>query len=124
MFANIKRDILVKPAFIISFVFFLVAIYAKDTMQMKMTALSSSLTRKLFQQIYPSGTWIISLTAFAITSTFVVFGGKYGEDWEDKYSWIRLAGFAIVLVGNYFYIKGHIIFAKLTYWRSYTVSYD
>eukprot|EP00484_Ammonia_sp_Unknown_P017388 CAMPEP_0197036210 /NCGR_PEP_ID=MMETSP1384-20130603/13790_1 /TAXON_ID=29189 /ORGANISM="Ammonia sp." /LENGTH=434 /DNA_ID=CAMNT_0042466369 /DNA_START=1002 /DNA_END=2306 /DNA_ORIENTATION=- len=93
-------------ALLVCFLLFLIAIYGKDIMQMKMTALSSSLTRKLFQQIYPSGTWIISIIAFCIND-------EYGEGWEGKYSCIRLAGFALVLFGNYFYIKGFTMLKAL-----------
>ena len=108
--SDVGRNILTAPALIVCFVLFLIAIYGKDTMQMRMTALSSSLTRKLFQQMYPSGTWMISLIAFAITHK-ITQKEVYGEQWEGSYSLLRLGGFCIVLIGNYFYIKGSSVFA-------------
>eukprot|EP01084_Bolivina_argentea_P052900 97120_1 len=75
------------PAFIICFVLFIIAIYGKDTMQMKVAKLTSSLTRKLFQQLYPIGTWILSIVTFYIYSL-------YGEEWNN-YQFLRLGGFII-----------------------------
>ena len=84
----------------VTFVLFLLAIYGKDTMQMAMTSLSSSLTRKLFEQIYPVGTWCLSLLCYAMTAH------KFGESWNGLFSWMRLIGFITVMIGNYFYING------------------
>ncbi len=83
--------------FILCFVLFVLAIYGKDTMQMKVAKLTSSLTRKLFQQLYPLGTWALSLITYS-------FNAVYGETW-DKYSFVRLAGFIVVVIGTYLYIK-------------------
>eukprot|EP01084_Bolivina_argentea_P313806 543482_1 len=112
VFQNIYNKIVIAPGLIICFGLFVMAVYGKDTMQMKMTSLSSSLTRKLFQQIYPSVTWIISLSAFQISFYFLHSQYKIGENWEGTYSYIRLSGFMIVLIGNCFYIKGYQFFIK------------
>lgn len=85
------------PAFILCYILFIIAIYGKDTMQMKVAKMTSSLTRKLFQQLYPIGTWILSLVTYCIYSL-------YGEKW-DNYAFLRLGGFIIILFGTYLYIK-------------------
>ena len=108
---SIVQNVLLVPGFMICFVLFCMAMYGKDTMQMKITLLSSSLTRKLFQQVYPSGTWCISLIAFGISSA-VGTGETYGEEWKGNFSLIRVGGFAVVLCGNYFYMKGQDVLLK------------
>ena len=74
---------------------FMFSIYGKDTMQMKVTKLSSAMTRKLFQQLYPINTWILSIIIYSIDN-------RYGEDW-DQYSFLQLFGFIVVLYGTYIY---------------------
>lgn len=79
-------------------IFFLV-IYGKETMQMNVTKLSCAMTRKLFQQLYPIGVWIVSLIMYYFVSN------KYGENWNLIYSWVRLFGFLLVLYGTNVYMK-------------------
>lgn len=74
---------------------FVFIFYGKDTLQMKVTQLSSAMTRKLFQQLYPINTWIMSLILHAIVSSL-------GESW-DNYAWVQLIGFIIVLYGTFVY---------------------
>ena len=85
-------------AIIVCFVLFLIAIYGKETMQMKTTMLSSSLSRKIYEQMYPSLTWIMSLI------TFYAVNEMYGEGW-NKWSWMRLVGFVVVGIGCSMYMK-------------------
>ncbi len=65
---------------------------------MKVTQLSSAMTRKLFQSFYPIGTWGLSLIIYYAYDT------RYGENWT-VYSWVRLAGFGFVFLGTYFYME-------------------
>ena len=74
---------------------FVFVFYGKDTLQMKVTQLSSAMTRKLFQQLYPINTWILSLILHAIVSDL-------GEGW-DNFAWIQLIGFCVVLYGTFVY---------------------
>merc|ERR1719499_1937896 len=85
------------PLFLISLVLFYVAIYGKNVTQMKVIEMSSALTRNLTMQLMPIGTWILSLTFYYVDPQF-------GEQW-NKYSYIRLIGFIIVLCGSYLYMK-------------------
>merc|ERR1719242_2995 len=85
------------PLFMISLVLFYVAIYGKNVTQMKVIEMSSALTRNLTMQLMPIGTWILSLTFYYVDP-------RYGEQW-NKYSYIRLIGFIIVLCGSYLYMK-------------------
>jgi len=85
------------PLFLISLVLFFVAIYGKNVTQMKVIEMSSALTRNLTMQLMPIGTWVLSLTFYYVDP-------KYGESW-NKYSYIRLIGFVIVLCGSYLYMK-------------------
>ena len=85
-------------AIIVCFTLFLIAIYGKETMQMKTTMLSSSLSRKIYEQMYPSLTWIMSLITYYAVSEL------YGEGW-NKWSWMRLIGFIIVGIGCSLYMK-------------------
>ena len=77
---------------------FLCVIYGKDVMQMRVTKLSSAMTRKLFQQFYPIGVWVVSLVMYYAVSH------KFGENWDMIYSWVRLAGFLMVLYGTKVYM--------------------
>merc|ERR1719242_2933794 len=85
------------PLFLISLVLFYVAIYGKNVTQMKVIEMSSALTRNLTMQLMPIGTWILSLTFYYVDP-------RYGEQW-NQYSYIRLIGFIIVLIGSYLYMK-------------------
>ena len=85
------------PVFLISFLLFCAAIYGKNVTQMKVIEMSSALTRNLTMQLMPIGTWILSLSFYYIDPQF-------GERW-NKYSWIQLIGFIIVLCGSYLYMK-------------------
>ena len=85
------------PLFIIGFVLFLAAIYGKNVTQMKVIEYSSALTRNLLMQLMPIGTWILSLVFYYIDPNL-------GEPW-NQYSYIRLAGFVVVLIGSYLYMK-------------------
>merc|ERR1719499_1395986 len=85
------------PMFLIVLVLFYAAIYGKNVTQMKVIEMSSALTRNLTMQLMPIGTWILSLTFYYVDP-------QYGEQW-NKYSYIRLIGFIIVLCGSYLYMK-------------------
>ena len=84
--------------FIIGFGLFLLTVYAKNITQMKVIELSSALTRNLTMQLMPFGTWIISLLFYYFVDE------RYGENW-NKYSWLQLVGFLIVLGGSFLYMK-------------------
>merc|ERR1719361_3379692 len=85
------------PLFLISLMLFYVAIYGKNVTQMKVIEMSSALTRNLTMQLMPIGTWLLSLIFYFIDAQF-------GEPW-NRYSYIRLIGFVIVLIGSYLYMK-------------------
>ena len=77
---------------------FIISIYGKETMQMKVTKLSTSLTRKLFEVSYPWIIWCISIIIY------YVFGSNYGQGW-DKWSYIQLFGLIIIICGIVLYMK-------------------
>jgi hypothetical protein len=81
---------------LILFGLFLVAIYGKETMQMKVTGLSSSLSRKFYELLYPFMTWIMSVVTY-----YAVYHG-YGEQ-LNWFSILRLFGFVCVIYGTYLY---------------------
>ena len=91
-FTNTLRQ---HPAVIVCVCLFMTVVFTKDTMQMKVTFMSSAMTRKLFQQLYPLFTFTFSLVLYLITR-------KYGENW-DPYTYVELMGFAVVLYGGYLY---------------------
>lgn len=88
---------------VICMVLFLICIYGKDTMQMKVTKLSSSMTRKLFQAFYPLGTWALSVVTFWASGSPTT-ERHLGEELRWT-SFIRGFGFCIVFLGMGFYMK-------------------
>lgn len=103
---------------------FFMAVFGKDTMQMKVTKYSSAMTRKLLQQFYPSGTWCLSLFAYYVVANkfgrvlfyFVLFPCVilclFPEKWMIIWSWMQLLGFMIVFWGTYWYMKPSVRKAK------------
>eukprot|EP01084_Bolivina_argentea_P281496 481633_1 len=96
---NIYNNFLLQRNIIIMFLFFLCAVFGKCILQMRMVAITSSLSKKIFQQTYSSGTWLLNLTCF-----YVLTNGIYGVEFNE-YSFVLILGFIVTLLGNFIYIK-------------------
>jgi len=86
-------------ALCVAFVLFMASKYGRDTGSMRIAAMTSSLTRKFLQQLYPIGTWLLS------TIVYYAYSSLYGEEWDMQHSSIRAVGFLFVIVGTYLYIR-------------------
>jgi hypothetical protein len=69
----------------VCFIIFLICVFGKDVLQMEVVKLSSALTRKMIQQLYPFVTWILSLITYYINH-------KYGTGWHGYFTWLLLLG--------------------------------
>eukprot|EP00484_Ammonia_sp_Unknown_P001754 CAMPEP_0197022146 /NCGR_PEP_ID=MMETSP1384-20130603/3049_1 /TAXON_ID=29189 /ORGANISM="Ammonia sp." /LENGTH=435 /DNA_ID=CAMNT_0042450121 /DNA_START=180 /DNA_END=1487 /DNA_ORIENTATION=- len=83
----------------VTFVLFMASKYGRDVGSMRIAGMTSSLTRKFIQQLYPIGTWILS------TTVYYAYSSMYGEEWDHQHSSIRAVGFLFVIVGTYLYIR-------------------
>lgn len=83
----------------VTFVLFMASKYGRHTGSMRIAGMTSSLTRKFVQQLYPIGTWALSLIVY------YAYSATYGEEWDHQQSSIRAVGFLFVIVGTYLYIR-------------------
>jgi len=80
---------------------FVIFSYGRDLGKLKLTKYSSAVTAKVIAVLFPFGTWALSLLIY-----YLVSEGKehpVGDRWYNPWSFLRLAGFILIVVSVYFF---------------------
>merc|ERR1712087_167765 len=89
------------PLILVFLVFFAITSWGKDAGKLKVTKYGSAILVKVVALLFPFGTWILSLSAYPI-SVYLMPSRHIGESWTGD-SFIRLAGFLVILVSPTFF---------------------
>merc|ERR1712232_1254576 len=89
------------PFILVCLVFFAITSWGKDAGKLKVTKYGSAILVKVVALLFPFGTWILSLSAYPMSS-YLLPSRRIGESWSGD-SFIRLVGFLVILVFAYIF---------------------
>lgn len=96
------RQMLNEPAVLVCFVFFLCTAYGMQAGRFKVLKYSSAMVSTFISLIFPPLGWLISLIAYACTAHMQ---DTIGEKWVNPGAWFRLAGYVVLIMSVFSFIK-------------------
>jgi len=80
---------------------FVIFIYGRDFGKLKLMKYSSAIIAKIVSLVFPFGTWALSLLVYYS----VTEGNEHaiGDGWHNPWSFLRLAGFILIVVSVFFF---------------------